>query len=330
MIKYAGNRVQRIRTPVTESQMAQAIINVWQKKFGSLPSKEQVAMVLAQNDLETGNRKSMWNYNVGNITTSGKDSFDYFDDLTTSEQVSKDVWKKMNLKYRAYPTLEAGVEDYLNLLSSGRYTKAWEHIKNPNPESFSKALKSAGYYTANEAPYTKSLISLFNKNYKSNSYDKAISNTKESNTTSIMPSDINDMLNSYLKQVAASNKKIYAKYLPTNYEVIKVKANDYTDAIEFGHVLCSVLETELLAKAFVHTDGKNVDVECCISGPIDESFAAIEAITNATSEAFKTATSKIGNVIVETKFIRNKKSHRDHIDLKVAESQHRKFLLKFI
>src|SRR5574339_270958 len=179
LIKEAGKRVERVRTPVSESQMADAIIRVWRTKFGSNPSKEQVAMVLAQNDLETGHRKSMWNFNVGNITTDGKGGFDYFDDLTTDEQISPGVWKKMNLKYRAYPDLDGGVKDYINLLSGGRYTKAWQHILNPDPASFSKALKEAGYYTANEAPYTKNLVSLFAKNNKSNSYDLAMAGKVE-------------------------------------------------------------------------------------------------------------------------------------------------------
>ena len=68
-----GNRVQRVKTEVSEDQMAQAIIDAWKKLFGNPPAKEQVSMILAQNALETANRKSMWNNNVGNITTDGKE-----------------------------------------------------------------------------------------------------------------------------------------------------------------------------------------------------------------------------------------------------------------
>jgi hypothetical protein len=379
-----GNRVQRIKTEISEPQMAQAIIRAWQSKFGGAPSKEQVAMVLAQNDLETGHRKSMWNYNVGNITTTDKGSFDYFDDLATDEQISPGVWKKMNLKYRAYPSLDDGVKDYLNLLSSGRYTKAWEHIKNPDPVSFSKALKAAGYYTANEAPYTKNLVSLFARNSKSNSYDLAMSGKvnpaepkettkmvatkddfsdkddvfkqylsrikgkemdiyqelsgKKSPTPSTVapsfaPEQMNNVLNNYLQMVAASeklNRKLYKKYLPTNYAVIRVAAMEYGNAVEFARVLCSILDEELIARAFTHTDGKYVEVECAIPGPAEECFEAVQQLTQATIEAFKKATVKIGGIDIKTKLVTNKKSHRDQIDLKVAETQHRKFLLKFI
>lgn len=372
MIKQAGNRVQRVRTEVSPAQVAQAIINAWQQKFGSAPSKEQVAMILAQNDLETGHRKSMWNYNVGNITTKGDGAFDYFDDLSTNEQTRPGVWKKMKLKYRAYPNLDAGVKDYLNFLSSGRYTKAWQHIVNPNPSSFSKALKAAGYYTADEAPYTKNLVSLFDRNSKSNNYELAMSgkvkspNPSKVNDTSdndifkkyiarmkddmsiynelgdkksptpskpLASPEINGLLNNYLQQVTASekaNRKIYNKYLPINHAIIRIASIDYVDAIEFARVLCSVLDEELVARAFTHTDGKIVEIECSIPGPAKECFDAVEQLTLATSETFKKATIKIGGISIKTKLITNKKSHRDQLDLKIAETHYKKFLLKFV
>ena len=377
LLKFAGKRVDRVQTPVSEAQMADAIIKVWRDKFGANPSKEQVAMILAQNDLETGHRKSMWNFNVGNITTGANGAFDYYDDLTTDEQVSPGVWKKMNLKYRAYPNLEAGVRDYINLLSTGRYTKAWQHILNPDPASFSKALKEAGYYTANEAPYTKTLVSLFDKNTKSKGYDLAmagkvepvgtpkaiddgkddvfkqylsrikgkemdvyqeLANAKKPSAPTPKGSpasapEMNSVLTNYLQMVAASeklNRKLYKKYLPTHNAVIRIASVEYVDAVEFARVLCSVLDEELVARAFTHTDGKHVDVECAIQGPAEACFAAVEELTQATIEAFKKATTKVGGIEIKTKLVTNKKSHRDQIDLKVAKTQHRKFLLKFM
>ena len=158
-----GKRVRRFKTQVSESEMASSIIRVWQSLFGQQPTKEQVALLMSHIDLETGHRKSMWNYNIGNITTSG--TYNYFDDLTTDEQTSPGKWEKKNLKYRAYNNLDEGVKDYLSMMSkdTGRYSKAWQHILNPNPEEYSKALKAAGYYTANEPAYTKTLKSLYSK-----------------------------------------------------------------------------------------------------------------------------------------------------------------------
>lgn len=329
-----GNRVQRVRTEVSESQMAQAIIEAWNDLFHETPSKQQVSMVLAQNALETGSRKSMWNYNIGNITTDGKGSYDYFDDLKTNEQVSPGVWKKMNLKYRAYPSLKAGVIDYLRLLSSKKYGSAWQHIKNPDPVSFSKALKQQGYYTANEEPYTKTLTSLFGKFNKSNAYEVAQSGKAAPPGGAAMPSNTNmeNLLNNFLRQVAASerdNKKLYKQYLPNNKLTISVKA-DYTDAIEFSRILCTALDEELTANSFTHSDGANVEVQCTIPGPAQECFSAVQQLTDAVAKAFQQATVKIGGVEVKTQFLMNKESSYQQISLDTATQQYRKFLLKFI
>lgn len=361
-----GNRVQRVRTEVSEPQMAQAIIEAWKDMFGTVPFKEQVALVLAQNSLETGSRKSMWNYNIGNITTNGKDSYDYFDDLKTDEQISPGVWKKMNLKYRAYPTLKDGAKDYLKLLSGKHYSNAWEHIKNPDPAAFSKALKQSGYYTANEAPYTKTLSSLFGKYTKSNAYETARSGKVEPIKDINMPkkddlierylahqkstgydpyeqlighdvssktfNGLDSILNNFLKQIAASeklNKKLYKKYLPSNNLVIRISA-DYNNAIEFSRILCTALNEELLADANTHSDDHLVEVECNIHGPSQDCFDAVQQLTDAIASAFQTATVKIGGIKIKTQVSMNKKSSYEQISVKTATNQYRKFLLKFI
>jgi hypothetical protein len=331
-----GNRVQRVKTDVSEPQMAAAIIDGWQQLFGTKPVKEQVALILSQNSLETANRKAMWNYNVGNLTTDGKGPQDFFDDLATDEQTAPGVWKKMNLKYRAYPSLVDGVVDYLRLLSSKHYSDAWQHIINPDPVAFSKALHAGGYYTANEAPYTKSLKSLFNQTTNSNSYELAMSGQvpAPTGTTGTLPAgDVMSILNHYLQMVAASersNKKLYKKYLPNNQLVIRVYANSYDNRVEFARILCGALDEELLADAFVHTDGEQVEVECSIHGPQYDCVEAVEQLTSAVAEAFQEATKKVGQITIKTQSLMNKKSSYQPISLKAALVQHKKFLLKFI
>jgi len=339
-----GNRVQRVRTTVSETEMAQAIIEAWKQLFSTMPTKEQVTMVLAQNALETGHRQKMWNYNVGNIITDGKGSFDFYDDLTTSEQVSPGKWEKMNLKFRSYPNLLAGVRDYLKLISSKKYAGAWSHIVNPNIVAFSKALKQAGYYTANEAPYTKQLSSLYKTISKSDAYEGA-KNTKSNikqidfskKPTSVSkPMNFNDQLlstvNQYLQQVAASEKKykkLYKKYLPTNNCVIHIQSNNILNSSEFARVLCTALDEELLASASIYTNNKDIEVECTIHGPQEDCFEAIKQLANVLAITFKQATIKIGGVDIKTKLFMNKKSSYQLMDVKTASENYTKFLSLF-
>lgn len=361
-----GNRVERVRTTVSEPQIAQAIVEGWQQLFGNIPTKQQVGLVVAQNSLETGHRKSMWNNNVGNITTDGKGVYDFYDDLSTDEQLQPGVWKKMNLKYRSYPSLIEGVKDYLRLLSSNHYSKAWENILHPDPVAFSKALKQSGYYTANEAPYTKTMTQLYSQFNNSDSYEKArsgqvglpsVTPQKEDifqkylarfkgkdmniydqlarNKPSVQNSDnkLDTVLDNYLQMIAASekvNKKLYKKYLPTNHVLIQVASLNYTNSIEFAHILCCALDEELVSTSFTHTNGKMVEVECAIPGPANECFEAVKQLTNAIADTFKHATLKIGGLQIKTKLVMDQKSFHPQITLTAAETQHRKFLLKFI
>jgi hypothetical protein len=319
-----GNRVERIQTNVSDSQMAQAISEGWNELFHSYPNQQQVSLIMAQNALETGqDRKGMWNYNVGNIKAHPKHpesgATDYFY-LHAPEQTAPGKWEKFTMPFRAYPTLQAGVLDYLRLLStSGNYKQAWQHILEPDPVAFSKALKKGGYYTANEESYTRLISNLYGK------YMHGPQNSSSSDMTAI--------LNNYLQQIAASekrNKKLYKNYLPTNHVVIQIKSDNYINAVEFSRILCAALDEELLSRSFTHTDGNQVEVECAIPGPEYECFETVKQLTNSIADAFKLATIKLGGLKVKTECIMNKKSSYQQISLASANNQYRKFLLKFI
>lgn len=323
-----GQRVARFRTNVSEDQLTKALIGAWKVLFNSEPTKEQINMVLAQNAIETGHRKSMWNYNVGNITTSGNGSFNYFDDLTTSEQIKPGTWEKRNLKYRAYPSLQAGAYDYLKFLSGKKYAGAWAHIMNPNPVAFSKALKQIGYYTANEADYTKQLKSVYDKKMKNKTTDKP-------NNVINFPNSGDQLLNTvdqYLQQVAASekeNKTLYKKYLPLNNCIIKIQSNNINNSVEFARILCSTLDQELLAKANIHGDSDKIEVDCAIYGPDKDCFEAVQQLTNVLAQTFRKATIKIGGVEITTKLGMNKKSSYQLMDANTISNHYTKFLSKF-
>lgn len=324
-----GKRVQRTKTYVSEPQMASAIIQAWTDMFGHAPTKEQVDLVLSQNALETGNRKSMWNFNVGNITTNGLGQFDYIDDLVP------------HLKFRSYPNLEEGAKDYLKLLSSKNYSQAWQHILNPDPVQFSKALGRAGYYgdyDKYEPAYTKAMTGLYNRISKSNSYEVA-NNTqsapKQPVVTTTTPSSLEGILDKYLAMIPSmaadvSLKRLYKQSLPNHDILIQVRAPTYTDAIEFSRVLCTALAEDLLATAYTHTDGHLVEIECSIPGPRKECLESVQQMTMAIVESFKDATVKIGGIVVNARCLVDKRSSYQPISYRTADTNYRKFLLKFI
>lgn len=145
--------------------------------------------------------------------------------------------------------------------------------------------------------------------------------------------DLTSTLNKYLQQVVASekaNRRLYKQFLPINHLVIEAKAEQVADAVEFARILCAVLKEEVMAESFTHTDGQSVEVECAIHGPDATCFEAVKQLTASVVEAFRKATVKIGGISIQTQFFMNKKSSYQQISYKFANTQHRKFLLKFV
>jgi len=316
-----GNKVERVQTHVSEPQMAQAMIEAWAQLFGGRPTKEQIAILMAQNTLETGARKSMWNYNVGNITTDGKGKWDYWEGLDwLYESLPPDQTgipqrrkKTIKLKYRAYPNLIEGTKDYLRVISSGRYSKAWQNILNPNVEEYSKALKQMGYYTADEAPYTKGLQSVFNRFIKSKSYETAVANAKvpaEGNQAVSNNSRVSEFLGK-LQQLLNKYLSALASVRTNNKFLIKINCADLCSSIEYSRILCEALEEEFASKTYVHSNGSKVEVECEIYGNPSFCKNAINIFCNDLSKTFAHALSKYESVKVNTEVFANKKSARD-------------------
>jgi transglycosylase-like protein with SLT domain len=168
------------------------------------------------------------------------------------------------------------------------------------------------------------------KNYLANPASMVASNKP---TQTLPDQAIDNLLNQYLQQVEASdrsNKKLYQKYLPNHCLVIKIAAPTITDGIEFARVLKLALDEELLATAFTHLQDNQVEVECSIAGPLKECVAAINELSETVAKAFEQATAKIGGIKVKTQLVINKKSSYQPLTVKASETQHRKFLLKFI
>lgn len=64
--------------------------------------------------------------------------------------------------FRAFESLEAGAVDHMRFLAQRKsYQGAWLAAQSGDPAAFVHALKAAGYFTADEAPYLRSVVSLW-------------------------------------------------------------------------------------------------------------------------------------------------------------------------
>ncbi len=206
-----NQQVTKKNTPITEAQISRALMDAARELFGVQLTKPQLALLVAQNNLETGNRKYMWNWNVGNITHVAGDGFDYwsgldwlYDAMPDASGITREQKKTIKLQYRAYPDLETGAKDYLKLLKGKANGAIWKKILEADPAGFSKELKKNRYYTAHEEDYTKGIVGQVNAYNKRTSYEDAVSgktDTPSKDSTGLL-GKIDQLLNHFLKAVA--------------------------------------------------------------------------------------------------------------------------------
>lgn len=145
--------VAATRTELTSEQASAALRDAWQSHFGEAPREETVAVLTAQWSHETGNGRSMYNFNFGGIKGTGPSG------LTVSQR-TKEGWgaheTTIRDNFRAYKSAEEGASDYLSLLRR-RYSGALEAAQQGDPAGFVRGLKKGGYFTGNEGAYIRSV-----------------------------------------------------------------------------------------------------------------------------------------------------------------------------
>lgn len=188
-------RLAAEQTSCTPEQMFYALGNAWVQLFDEQPKSPSLCCLLSQWALETGWGKSCWCWNIGNFKSYDGDNRNYtyykcderFDKATAARYlanagiradgsglpnvahesdnsdntVSLWFWPDHPVsRFRAYKTIQEGSKDYVESLFN-RFSKAWPAILHGDPTNFIHQLKVQGYFTADEATYTKTTVSLF-------------------------------------------------------------------------------------------------------------------------------------------------------------------------
>lgn len=157
-------RLEDQLTPVAPAQVCEALHNGWRNQFDTTPHRTSLLVLLAQWALETGRGRSMHCFNLGNVK-SNQQSGDWCFFRCNEILKGKVVWFEpddLACCFRAFKTVEDGALDYLQTLHR-RFQRAWPAVLAGDPAAFSHLLKLQRYYTASEAQYTKTLVSLFNE-----------------------------------------------------------------------------------------------------------------------------------------------------------------------
>jgi hypothetical protein len=144
-----GNVVRTERTQIGGKAAADALQKAWQSVTGEEASDDTLAVLTAHWAHETGNGKSMMNFNFAGLKGKGPSGLSVA--CRTREGYGADA-VRITDNFRAYRSPEEGATDYLSLLDR-RYPKAVEAAKNGDAGGFVSALKERGYFTDNEDTY---------------------------------------------------------------------------------------------------------------------------------------------------------------------------------
>jgi hypothetical protein len=72
-----------------------------------------------------------------------------------------------------------------------------------------------------------------------------------------------------------------------------------------------------------------VQIQCAIDTDSKKGELVLKELCSAISDVFSDATKKIGSIKIDTKILLNNKSKYQKLDIKLAETNYRKFHLKF-
>ena len=168
----SGKFVVKTATPWKHNEMRSAMAERIASFTGKPADQRAVCILHAKTVLETGRDGvkgiegvCCWNHNVGNVRyadTSGGN----FTVLKGAWEVAADgsIYYPENQKFRAFDSLEAGIDGMLTVLSKQKnFTAAWAVLtgKDPTPEAYATAARAGGYFTAPLWHYMPPLVSIY-------------------------------------------------------------------------------------------------------------------------------------------------------------------------
>lgn len=133
--------------------------------IGRTPTQGHLCVLVAQSALESGRWRSMHRWNFGNIKASSTYE-GYYCQFRCNEVIDKRLqWfdpPHPQTSFRAFQQIEVGALDHVRFLSQRKaFQPAWLAAQRGDPAEFVHALKQGGYFTADEAPYLRSVASLW-------------------------------------------------------------------------------------------------------------------------------------------------------------------------
>lgn len=160
-----AHEVARETTPLSELELAEALIEGHRAVFGEPPTWMRLAVAWAHVALENGRGREIECNNFGNvIATDSWPGAYYVRDLHERTRKNRlaalgDDWKPVPMKFRAYATPAEGARAYWKVLDE-HYASALGLFGAGAPYLAARRLAELGYATAYAEPYAHAMVDL--------------------------------------------------------------------------------------------------------------------------------------------------------------------------
>ncbi len=151
----------KVQTLLSDPQIVDALAAGHLSVYGGEPSDRRLHVAWAMIALENAHGRSLWNWNFGNVSTSGSWATGFYV-IRVAERIQKspDVWKHIDMKFRSYPTAIDGSIGYWSIMRAA-YGGALALFDLGDAYAAGIELGRAGYYTAHAEPYARAMAQLY-------------------------------------------------------------------------------------------------------------------------------------------------------------------------
>lgn len=154
-----GIEIPNLLTPMTPDAAAAALAEGYRRVTGRLPTQRILGLLLGQTALETGNWKSLHNFNFGNAKATDSDPF--YQNFRCSEIINGAEQffdpPDPHCRFAAHRTAADGAEHYIRVLQ--HRANWWNGLQSGTVPGFIDGLTAQpyAYFTANKDLYEKGL-----------------------------------------------------------------------------------------------------------------------------------------------------------------------------
>ncbi|WP_437606276.1 peptidoglycan-binding protein [Sorangium sp. So ce834] len=152
--------VAKVTTPLSEKALRDVLARGHELRFGRAPSPKRLACAWAHVAHENARGRAVHCNNLGNISAFSWSGAYYVIRVQERVQKNPDVWRWIDMRFRAHAAPEVGSSDYWAVMAQS-YAAAVVLFDAGRPYDAALALGRKGYFTARPEPYATSMAQLY-------------------------------------------------------------------------------------------------------------------------------------------------------------------------